>query len=349
LGYSRDNEEGKKQIVIGLVMCGGFPIGHEVFEGSRLDKKTVKEVIEKIKKNFQIERCIFVGDRGMVSEENLEELERNELGSILPLKNRRNNEVKELLIKSGRGIYCRVGEELEYWESESNEGIRYIVCRNPKIAEERREKIYCTLKEIEEGLEKMANKVNAQKKRSIKVIVQRVEEMLTNKNGKRYIGYKIDEKSKKLIYWRKEDVICFEEKIAGVYILRTKEKELKAEEIIEAYRDLTDIERAFRTMKSVIDLRPFFHKTEDRVRAHVLICVLAYLLEKVIENSLKREKINLSLEKALCSLRQMGIAVMKVDNEIYAYVSEPTFWQKEIFRALDIKLPSRVIIPPQNR
>ncbi|GFP30932.1 IS1634 family transposase, partial [Candidatus Hakubella thermalkaliphila] len=116
-------------------------------------------------------------------------------------------------------------------------------------------------------------------------------------------------------------------------------------EIIQAYRDLADVERAFRTMKSVLDLRPFFHRTEDRVRAHVFICVLAYLLEKLMEKALQRAQMPLSAEKALSSLKQMGVAVMKVGQESYGYVSEPTYRQRQVLAALDIPLPSRVLVP----
>jgi transposase len=96
-GYSRDQKPGKNQIVIGLIMCNGLPIGHEVFEGNRVDKKRVKEILSKLKEEFEIDRLIFVGDRGLVTKENLEELEKNGFESILALRKRRNNEVKRIL------------------------------------------------------------------------------------------------------------------------------------------------------------------------------------------------------------------------------------------------------------
>jgi transposase len=155
----------------------------------------------------------------------------------------------------------------------------------------------------------------------------------------------VDEKKREFLYFLKEEALSSEQELDGVYILRTQEKDLTATEVIEAYKDLADVERAFRTMKSVIDLRPFFHRKEIRVRAHVFICVLAYLLEKMIEKALKRAKVELSAEKALMSLKQMAVAVMKVDNESYGYVSEPSFRQRQIFSALNIQLPPRVLMP----
>ena len=116
LGYSRDHEPGKRQVVIGLIMCNGLPIGHEVFEGSRLDKETVKDIVKKLKEKFAINRCIFVGDRGLVTKENLKELEGNGFDSILALKRRRNNQVRGLLLGRGPLILCRESEDLEWRE-----------------------------------------------------------------------------------------------------------------------------------------------------------------------------------------------------------------------------------------
>ncbi|GFP33803.1 hypothetical protein HKBW3S42_02142, partial [Candidatus Hakubella thermalkaliphila] len=160
-----------------------------------------------------------------------------------------------------------------------------------------------------------------------------------------FFDYRLEEKGRQLTYFRKEEALALEKELDGLYILRTREPELEAVEIIQAYRDLADVERAFRTMKSVLDLRPFFHRTEDRVRAHVFICVLAYLLEKLMEKALQRAQMPLSAEKALSSLKQRGVAVMKVGQESYGYVSEPTYRQRQVLAALDIPLPSRVLVP----
>lgn len=96
-----------------------------------------------------------------------------------------------------------------------------------------------------------------------------------------------------------------------------------------------------------MELRPFFHHKEQRVRAHVFICVLAYIIQKVAEKMLQDADIKLTGEKALRLLKQMGVAVMKVGDESYAYVSEPTYMQKKILKALKIQSPSRIIMNPR--
>ena len=344
LGYSRDHEPGKRQVVIGLIMCNGLPIGHEVFEGSRLDKETVKDIVKKLKEKFAINRCIFVGDRGLVTKENLKELEGNGFDSILALKRRRNKQVRELLLGRGPLILCRESEDLEWREVIGGDGIRYIICRNPHVAKEQKARREKDLRELELELRELKKKVDKKKRPSIKQVVRQVEKILSHKHGRRLLEYKVDEKTRKFEYYRKQEAIELEEALDGVYILRAKEEELSPLKIIKAYKELGDIERAFRIMKSVLDLRPFYHHLEHRIRAHAFICFLAYLIEKYTEQALKRTEAGLSAEKAFNSLKNMGVAVMDIGQERYGYVTEPTFWQQRILKALKIPIPPRILI-----
>jgi transposase len=344
LGYSRDREPGKHQVVIGLIMCNGLPIGHEVFEGNRVDKKTVKGVVRKLKAQFDIHRCIFVGDRGLVSTENLEELERNGFDSILALKKRRNNEVRDLLLRRGPLIMCRESEDLEWREVMGDDGTRYIVCRNPVVAREQKERRRRDLKELESQLSSLQQKVNARKRPVLKTVVKEAEEILSRRHGRRLFIYTVDERNRKFDFYRKHEALELEEALDGVYILRTKQRELTPISIIHAYKGLCDVERAFRSMKSVLELRPFYHHLEPRVRAHAFICFLAYLIEKYVEQALKKAEVGMSAERALESLKNMGVAVMKVGQEHYGYITEPTFWQQRILKALGIKPPPRILV-----
>lgn len=348
LGYSRDHEPGKSQVVIGLVMCNGLPIGHEVFEGNRVDQKTVKEILAKLKNQFKIKRCIFVGDRGLVSKENLEILEKyEEFESILALRKRRNNEVKEIMLGPEPLIYCRIDDDLEYQEVSGKDGLRYMVCRNPEIAKEQRAKRQNDMAEIEKELGELKAKVESQKRPSLKKIIKSMEEILSHRYGHRLYRYELDEKNRSFKYFKKDEEIKLENELDGVYILRTYEQDLTPEEIIESYQDLQDVERAFRSMKTPLELRPFFHHKEERVRAHVFICVLAYTILKVVEKMLHDVDIKFTGKKTFSLFKQMGIAVMKVGDESYAYVSEPTYMQQKILKALGIQSPSRIMMNPR--
>jgi len=345
LGYSRDHEPGKSQIVIGLILSNGLPIGHEVFEGNRVDKKTVKEVLSKLKDQFKIKRCIFVGDRGLVTKENLELLEKMEgYESILALRKRRNKEVKEIMLESGVPIYSRLRKDLEYREVGGKEGLRFVVCRNPEIAQEEKRERQADMEGIEKDLTELKMKLSSQKRPSFKRIILQVEEILSHHHGKRLYGYEVDEKNRNFEYFKKEKEIELENELDGVYILRTHEKDLSPEEIIDAYKDLADVERAFRNLKTPLKLRPFFHHKERRVRAHVFICVLAYIIQRVVEKILRDGELKLTGEKVFRLFQQMGVAVMKVGEESYAYTSEPTYMQKRILNILKMQSPPRIIM-----
>ena len=344
LGYSRDHRPGNPQIVIGLILCNGLPIGHEVFEGNRVDKKTLKEVLAKLKNQFKIKRCIFVGDRGLVTKENIRELEETEgFESILALRRRRNMEVKELLQIAKEIPYQQLDFQLEYKEITYENGIRYIICRNPKIKEEQGLERKKDMEEIEKALKELLLRIESSKNPSLKEIVKRVEEILSIHGGHRLYGYSLDEDKRSFEYFKKEENIALEEELDGVYILRTNEKNMDAPSIIDTYRDLQDVERAFRSLKSPLELRPFFHHKEERVRGHVFICVLAYTIKKVMEKMFYQAGLELTGEKAFRLLSQMGIACMNVGEEIYGYVSELTYMQKRIVSALNIPFPKRVI------
>lgn len=345
LGYSRDHEPGREQVVIGLIMCNGMPIGHEVFEGNRVDKKTVKEVIKKLKSRYEIGRCIFVGDRGLITKENLEEIETNGLESIFAMRKRRDKEVAEIVLGCSSRIWCIEDEELWWQEVRSADGIRYIVCRNPDVAVKQRQMREDNIKWLKEEIEKIKDKTErAKKKPSLKKVIAQIEEILRHKHGRRLISYEVEEKDRKISYWIKEKSLKIEEALDGIYILRTRETAMNARQIIEAYKDLTDVERAFRTMKSSLQLRPFYHRTESRVKAHVLICYLAFLIERYVERHLKIHKAGFSAATAFESLSQLGAATMEVDGQRYTYISEPSRRDKIIFKSLGIQSPTRCLI-----
>lgn len=345
LGYSRDHEPGKEQVVIGLIMCNGMPIGHEVFEGNRIDKKTVSEAIKKLKSRYEIGRCIFVGDRGLITKENLQEIEDNGLESIFAMRKRRDKEVEEIVLGCSSRIWCIEDKELWWQEVRSADGIRYIICRNPEVAVKQRQMREDNIKWLKEEIEKIKDKTEkAKKKPSLKKVIAQIEEILRHKHGKRLISYEVEEKDRKIHYWIKEQSLKIEEALDGIYILRTKETAMNARQILEAYKDLTDVERAFRTMKSSLQLRPFYHRTEPRVRAHVLICYLAFLIERYVEQHLKIHKADFSATAAFESLCQLGAATMEVDEQRYTYISEPSRRDKIIFKSLGIASPARCVI-----
>ncbi len=344
-GYSRDHEPGKQQVVIGLILCNGLPIGHEVFEGNRVDKKTVKEVLRHLQERFQIKQCIFIGDRGLISTENVQALEAANFDSILALQRRRNREVRQLLLGQGRLIYGIESKELWWREVKGETGVRYVVCYNPRVAEEQKQRRRQALTQLKQALDTLKQKVEAGKKKpSNKTLVRRIEQVLRHKHGRRVIDYRLEPGPPAFVYWEKAAAVQLEEALDGVYILRTKDQTLTTVQIIEAYKDLMYVERAFRTMKSVLDLRPFWHRIEDRIRAHALICYLGLLIHRYVERALQAAGYRFSADHAFASLKHLGAAIMQIEGKQYTFVSEPTVRQLSVFKALALKTPTRCIV-----
>jgi len=135
----------------------GYRLGTKYYEGRCVDKKTVNEIVDKIKNQFKIKRCIFIGDRDLISKENLDVLEKDMdsegFESILALCNRRNREVKDMMLGRGALRYHRLSDDLEYSEVVREGGLRFIVCRNPKVMERQK-------REREEDMEKIEKSLN---------------------------------------------------------------------------------------------------------------------------------------------------------------------------------------------
>lgn len=280
-GYSRDGKPGKLQIEFGLLCSAdGCPVAVEVFEGNVADPMTVSAQIEKLCDRFGLRRVVLVGDRGMLTEARIrEDLRPAGMAWITAL---RAPAIKWLVDQGD--LQLSLFDERDLMEIESAEfpGERLIVCRNPTLAAERRRKREALLVKTEQALERIATATKRTKNRlrgaaNIALSVGKVIDK--SKMGKHFI-LEIDED--RFSYGRDEAKIAAEAALDGFYVIRTNvpTEELGPEETVTAYKSLSRVERAFRSMKTVdLKVRPIHHHLEDRVRAHVLLCMLAYYVE----------------------------------------------------------------------
>jgi len=282
LGHNRDGKKGKLQIVFGL-LCNqqGCPVAVEVFEGNQGDPKTLAKQIEKVRERFGLKRVVFVGDRGMLTGARIaEELKPVEgLDWITAL---RAPSIRSL-VQQGE-IQPSLFDEMDLAEIRSPEypGERLIVCRNPLLAEERRRKREDLLQATEQELDKVV-KATLRDKRKLKgadKIGLRVGSVLNRYKVGKHFRVEIAEDSFR--YERDEQKITQEAALDGIYVIRTSVPDhiLNAEEAVCAYKGLSVVERAFRSMKMVdLKVRPIHHHLAKRVRAHVFLCMLAYYVE----------------------------------------------------------------------
>jgi len=335
IGYPRLGKRNHKQLLLGIVMIEGLPVAHYLFRGNRAEKTTLLWVAQRVKKVHNIGKVVFVFDRGLVNVENLEQL--ND-GYIAAVKRRRNNEVKSLL-EDDSIHYERIKENLFAAEAPlGSDGKRRIICVNTGRREEEKRKREAIILELEGELNGLKMRVESGKLKNVKPIVTSCEEILRKKHGKRYFNYEV--KRGYFQFSRKEDGISFEEKLDGKFILTTGEGDLPLEEIVLRYKDLMEVERAFRILKDFIQISPIYHYKDRRVKAHVFVCVLALLLERYLDKRLSDAKIKISSEKAIEKLKEVKVVINQVGGLSLKYVTPPSRELSQILAACGIwKLP----------
>jgi hypothetical protein len=281
-GHSRDERSGNPQIVFGLLTAPeGCPVAVEVFEGNTGDPTTVEPQVNKLRQRFGLKQVILVGDRGMLTSARIREDLRPQEGLqwISALK---SVQIQQLVAGGALQLSLFDQRDLAEIRHPSYQGERLIACRNPLLAEERRRKRQELLEATEKQLNRIVTATQRKKKplrgrREIGLAVGRI--LGRYKMGKHFRLF-IEEDSFRCE--RKQDNIEREAALDGIYVIRTSvpAETLSSEKVVERYKGLSDVERAFRSLKSVdLKVRPIYHYLADRVRAHVFLCMLAYYVE----------------------------------------------------------------------
>jgi transposase len=281
-GHSRDHRGDRPQIVYGLLCTReGLPIAIEVFEGNTADPTTLKSQLDKLKARFGIKRVVLVGDRGMITAARI----RNDFKStgLDWISCLRAPQIQALAQGDGP-LQLSLFDERDLAEISSPDfpGERLIVCRNRDLATERARKRAALLVATERELAK----IQAQVRRKGSVVHSAVEiglavgEVVNAKKMAKHFA--LDIRDGHFSWHRKLDQIAAEARLDGIYVIRTSvsAEDLAAANAVQAYKDLSRVERAFRSMKTIdLEIRPIRHWTANRVRAHVFLCMLAYHVE----------------------------------------------------------------------
>jgi transposase len=332
-GYNRDGKLDCRQIVIGIVMTReGIPLCHHVFPGNTVDKSTVVSVIRDLKSRFRLDRVVFVGDRGMLSEDNLETILDEELGFIVAHTLRRNAVAAEVIEKLG-GRFDRTRDE-EQFMSDERTSVRFVLAYSPEIActvlAERTRRLSLADTFIENALHWLSNPSPRGRKPTPQGTYDRIRDYLRDHHLMSF--YQMEIEDDRVLVHPNGKVRSWEEKIDGMLLVETTDLTSPPEEIIKRYKELAEIERGWRALKSTLLLRPVHHWTEDRIKAHVFICVLALQIERLMRNRLK----TLSVSKALDRLRRIKVGEMRVGDTATLLATEVTAEQKEIMKELGV-------------
>lgn len=280
-GHDRDGQKGLPIIVYGVLTDGdGRPVAVSVYAGNTGDPTTVPDQVEKLRQRFGLVRLVLVGDRGMLTQPQIDKLKAHPgLGWITALT---SVSIRNLVKQGALQLSLFDEKNLAEITSPDFPGERLMACYNPLLAQERSRKRRALLEATEQGLTKLARHVARRTKTPLH------GSAIGLKAGKILERYKVGKHYELTIgdgtfrWTRREDAIEAEAKLDGIYVIRTSEPNARfsAEDTVRTYKSLSQVERAFRCMKGVdLLVRPIRHRTEHRVPAHIFLCVLAYYVE----------------------------------------------------------------------
>jgi len=281
-GYSRDGKRDKLQIAFGLLTnAEGCPVAVEVFEGNTADPTTLSSAIAKLRQQFALKRVVMVGDRGMITSARIRD-EFDPAGGLDWITALRAPQILQLVQGGTLQLSLFDQRDLAEITDPAYPGERLIACRNPLMAEQRARKRNELLAATERQLNDFAAATRRTRNplRGKARIALRVGSLLGRYKMRKHFRLTIEETS--FACARDDASITREAALDGIYVVRTSvaATALASEEAVRAYKRLAQVERAFRSLKSVdLKVRPIHHRLEDRVRAHVLLCMLAYYVE----------------------------------------------------------------------
>ena len=279
LGYSRDGRRGLLQVNYGLLTdARGCPVAVSVHEGNVADSQTLLPEVQRLRQDFGVERLVMVGDRGMISNKAIDEMHETQgVGWITALK---SASIRSLVEQ--RQLQLDLFDERNLLELSSPDypGERLVACRNPELAKLRTHKREELLAATEANLEKIKARVDAGKLAGREEIGLRVGRVINQYKVAKHFELAIGDNV--FTFARKRDAIATEAALDGIYIIRTSvpPAQMDAPDCVRNYKALANVERAFRSLKTIdLKVRPIHHRTADRVRAHILLCMLAYYVE----------------------------------------------------------------------
>jgi transposase len=346
-GYSRDHRPREKQVLVGVVMANGWPIAHHVFRGNLKDQQTVKDVLKDLRERFGLERVTFVGDRGMVSKEILNWLEKEKVPYLVALQRRRRPQVVEIIEKA-KGPWKRCSPS--QFAQEQNEppmtyvrevkgkdkATRHFVVKSDERLEYEREQRKRSMERTREGLDNLKRLVSQRKLRKPEVIGAKAQAILNRNHGHRYFDWKL-RKGGVFEYFEHPVNLAREKAIEGKYVLTAWNVTLDGVGAVEAYKELSEVERGFRHLKDVIELRPVYHQKAERVRGHIFIAALSFLLFRALEKLLRQAGVDLGTKEAMQALETVRVVEFEVDGQPHQIVTRPSGYAARVLKALGIR------------
>jgi transposase len=346
-------------MVIGVVMLEGWPIAHHVFAGNRLDQTTVLEVVQDLHERFALNRVVFVGDRGMMTVGNIEELRRKNQGYLVGLQRRNRKDTFDYIQQAAARAdwqECPVGitasekaivPKTRVVEVAGKEpGVRVFVVHSEEREAYERGLREMSMERVRKDLEVLQAQVEKGALKEPEKIGAAAATKLRRNHGHRYFDWELREG--KFRFFEHPLNLAREKALEGKYVMQTEEGNLSAVEAVSAYKELNEVERGFSHLKDLFGLRPVHHRTASRVKAHVFVAALALLLDRALEKSLQAAGSMLSTPFAWRAVEMIRCVEVDLGQRRKVCVTRGNQHVAETLRALGITQldpPS----PPEGR
>jgi transposase len=276
-GYNRDQKKGKLQVNYGLLTDDrGCPVSISVFPGNTSDSKTLMPQIEKLQEDFKLKSVVLVGDRGMITQKQIDDIK--ELKGMEWISALKTGSIRKLM--GGGAIQLTLFDERNLFELTHPDfpGEKLVACRNPELAYRREHKRTALLKATTEALEKIQGMIARGYLKDTDKIGVRVGRVINKYKMAKH--FKLEIKENKFCFEIDKQKVDEEAALDGIYVIRTSLEELPAADAVRHYKSLSQVERAFRSIKTMdLEVRPINHHLEKRVRAHLFLCMLAYYVK----------------------------------------------------------------------
>ena len=325
-GYSRDGKSQNVQVIVGVVMVAGWPIAHHVWAGNCIDHSTVQEVISDLRKRFEFGRIVFVADRGMVTDENIESITKDKHGFLVGVKRRRNPKLDAWIgaVDDTKWIDCPGGINARERNTDplrtraqevpsGNPDMRVFVIDSDERRGYEQAKRQQAMERARQKLEKLKERVASGDVKRPEKIGAAVERIMQRYHGYRYFDWKLNGGA--FEFSESETHLGREKKIEGKYVIATSEKGLSVLDAVATYKELTDVESGFRQLKDVMAMRPIYHQIEPRVKAHIFVAALALLVQRLLGRRLNEAGVDLSPARAMQALSTVRLVTFRLEGQ----------------------------------
>ena len=342
-GKNKEKKKGYKQIAVGLITNHeGCPVAIEVFRGNTSDQTTVQEQAKQLAHDFKIKKVVFIGDRGMLTPKRIDEVNELDFKTLTALTHPQiQSLIENKTIDKNKFIDDKIGEVTDI----ENPEINYMLCRNPKNASKSTHTRERLMSGTIDGLEKMRL---SKRKRSDQNICASIGRLLAKYKVGKFFKWEVE--NGVLTYVIDQEKVAKDQAIDGCYVIRSDidSSEIDGKEAVSSYKSLIHVEKAFRNLKTVqIESRPFYHKTDDRIKSHVFLCMLSYYIQwharKILDplfkenGKFKNRRWSMhSVIEHLKSLRKSNIFIGKVGP--IETISTPNSSQQKLLDLFQVKL-----------